>query len=144
MANKKRNQRRRFGQEKEGNSGLDEKLLTLMEDFKIETKRKQHFLAAVKEAEGRPPGPRTRIMLASHHKVDHWNILKTRLVSARMRSLTNCVITVASQEFRILNRLGSGGFSRVYEVDIDEVWEYNLDIGDVDSHIINNNPGNWS
>ena len=143
MANKKRNQRRRFGQEKEGNSGLDEKLLTLMEDFKIETKRKQHFLSAVKEAEGRPPGPRTRIMLASHHKVDHWNILKTRLVSARMRSLTNCVISVASQEFRILNRLGSGGFSRVYEVDI-EVWEYHLDIGDVDSHIINNNPGNWS
>ena len=143
MANKKRNQRRRFGQEKEGNSGLDEKLLTLMEDFKIETKRKQHFLSAVKEAEGRPPGPRTRIMLASHHKVDHWNILKTRLVSARMRSLTNCVISVASQEFRILNRLGSGGFSRVYEVDI-EVWEYNLDIGDVDSHIISNNPGNRS
>ena len=143
MANTKRNQRRRIWSEREESSRLDETLSTIMEDLQLETKRKNTFLAAVKESGGKKPGPRTKMMLASHHKVDNWNVLKTRLVSARMRSLTNCVISVASQEFRILNRLGSGGFSRVYEVDI-EVWEYNLDIGDVDSHIINNNPGNWS
>ena len=118
MANTKRNQRRRIWSEREESSKLDETLSTLMEDMKIETKRKSTFLAAVKENEGRKPGPRTKMMLASHHRIDNWNVLKTRLVSARMRSvaMTNTSIKVGPQEFQILKRIGSGGFSRVFEV----------------------------
>ena len=118
MANKKRNQRRIIWSEREERSKLDETLSTIMEDMKIETKRKNTFLAAVKDNEGRKPGPRTKMMLASSHKVDNWNVLKTRLVSARMRSLAvaNNSIKVGPQEFQILKRIGSGGFSRVFEV----------------------------
>ena len=118
LANKKRNQRRRVWSEREEHSRLDESLSTIMEDLKIETKRKNTFLAAVKENEGRQPGPRTKMMLASHHKVDNWNVLKTRLVSARMRTVaaSRNNITVGTQEFQILKRIGAGGFSRVFEV----------------------------
>ena len=118
LANKKRNQRRIIWSEREERSKLDETLSTIMEDMKIETKRKNTFLAAVKDNEGRKPGPRTKMMLASSHKVDNWNVLKTRLVSARMRSLAvaNNSIKVGPQEFQILKRIGSGGFSRVFEV----------------------------
>ena len=118
MANKKRNQRRIIWSEREERSKLDETLSTIMEDMKIETRRKNTFLAAVKDNEGRKPGPRTKMMLASSHKVDNWNVLKTRLVSARMRSLAvaNNSIKVGPQEFQILKRIGSGGFSRVFEV----------------------------
>ena len=118
LANKKRNQRRIIWSEREERSKLDETLSTIMEDMKIETRRKNTFLAAVKDNEGRKPGPRTKMMLASSHKVDNWNVLKTRLVSARMRSLAvaNNSIKVGPQEFQILKRIGSGGFSRVFEV----------------------------
>ena len=118
MANKKRNQRRRIWSEREEHSKLDESLSTIMEDLKIETKRKNTFLAAVKDNEGRKPGPRTKILLASHHKVDNWNVLKTRLVSARMRTVavSKNNIKVGHQEFQILKKIGSGGFSRVFEV----------------------------
>ena len=118
LANKKRNQRRIIWSEREERSKLDETLSTIMEDMKIETRRKNTFLAAVKDNEGRKPGPRTKMMLASSHKVDNWNVLKTRLVSARMRSLAvaNNNIKVGPQEFQILKRIGSGGFSRVFEV----------------------------
>ena len=118
MANKKRNQRRRIWSESKERSQLDESLSTIMEDLQLEAKRKNTFLAAVKESGGKKPGPRTKLMLASHHKVDNWNVLKTRLVSARMRSVavSNNNIKVGPQEFQILRRIGAGGFSRVFEV----------------------------
>ena len=118
MANKKRNQRRRIWSESKERSQLDESLSTIMEDLQLETKRKNTFLAAVKESGGKKPGPRTKMMLASHHKVDNWNVLKTRLVSARMKSVavSKNNIKVGPQEFQILRRIGAGGFSRVFEV----------------------------
>ena len=118
MANTKRNQRRIIWSEREERSKLDETLSTIMEDLQIETKRKNAFLAAVKDSGGKKPGPRTKMMLAAHHKVDNWNVLKTRLVSARMKTVavTKNNIKVGPQEFQILKRIGSGGFSRVFEV----------------------------
>ena len=118
MANTKRNQRRRIWSECKERSQLDESLSTIMEDLQLQTKRKNTFLAAVKESGGKKPGPRTKMMLANHHKVDNWNVLKTRLVSARMKSVavSNINIKVGPQEFQILRRIGAGGFSRVFEV----------------------------
>ena len=118
LANRRRNQRRRIWSEREKYSELDETLSTIMEDLQIESKRKNAFLAAVKESGGKKPGPRTKLMLGAHHKIDNWNVLKTRLVSARMRSVadSNNNIKVGTQEFQILKRIGSGGFSRVFEV----------------------------
>ena len=72
-------------------------------------------------------------MMQTYHKVDNWNILKTRLVSARMKVKYHLImmlsqtfvtvqtsimafIVVANQEFQIMNKIGAGGFSRVYEV----------------------------
>ena len=118
MANTKRNQRRRIWSEREKYSKLDETLSTIMEDLQIESKRKNAFLAAVKESGGKKPGPRTKLMLGAHHKIDNWNVLKTRLVSARMRTIavSKNNIKVGHQEFQILKKIGSGGFSRVFEV----------------------------
>ena len=138
MANTKRNQRRIIWSEREESSKLDETLSTVMEDMKIETKRKNTFLAAVKDNGGRKPGPRTKMMLAKHHKVDNWNVLKTRLVSARMRTVavTNNSIKVGLQEFQIVKRIGSGGFSRVFEVVREEKSISKLEISVI--------PGHWS
>ena len=59
-------------------------------------------------------------MLKAHNKVDHWNVLKTRLVSTRMKATNMAFLTVATLEFRILNKIGAGGFSRVYEVHLNK------------------------
>ena len=74
----------------------------IWEDINILTNRKHAFLAALKgyfscllcefnttckflENDGAPLGVRTKVMMQTYHKVDNWNILKTRLVSARMK-----------------------------------------------------------
>ena len=41
----------------------------MMEDLKIQSNRKKHFLAAVRENEGRKPGPRTKGRLQFIYKL---------------------------------------------------------------------------
>ena len=60
LANKIRNERRTTWLERETESRLDRSLASMMEGLKIQANRKKHFLAAVKENEGRKPGPRTK------------------------------------------------------------------------------------
>lgn len=76
-----------------------------MVDMSVTTSRKQTFMAAVKgdslqqkhmyfmpityyafpDNDGRKLCPRTKIIVQTHHKIDSWNTLKTRLVSSRMK-----------------------------------------------------------
>ena len=104
LANKKRVKRKRRRNVTEAILEWEYQIdpFKIWEDINILTNRKHAFLAALKgyilhsydiiynkvmflENEGIPLGVRTKIMMQTHHKVDNWNILKTRLVSARMK-----------------------------------------------------------
>ena len=60
-------------------------------------------------------GLRTKAYGKSYKKLDSWNMLKLRLISAKMKnSLASHCMEIRGKEYTILRKLGEGGFSKVY------------------------------